>query len=82
MADELGMLVLTMRPNERVVLRDNAGRLLASMTVDRNSRYGNIRLVIVAPHEVDIGREDKATDLRAVVSGERVRNSYKNGGGP
>jgi sRNA-binding carbon storage regulator CsrA len=63
MNDELGMLVLTMRPKERVVLRDQAGRLLASLTVVRTVN-GRMRLGIAAPHEVVIGREIRATDLR------------------
>ncbi len=63
MADELGMLVLTMRPKERVVLRDRAGRLLASLSVVRTVN-GRMRLGIAAPQEVVIGRENRATDLR------------------
>jgi len=78
MADELGMLVLTMRPKERVVLRDQYGKLLASLTVVRTVN-GRMRLGVAAPQEVTIGRENRATDLRAVVSGEHVRKSYKKG---
>jgi sRNA-binding carbon storage regulator CsrA len=77
MSDELGMLVLTMRPKERVVLRDQAGRLLASLTVVRTVN-GRMRLGLAAPQDVVIGRENRATDLRAV-SEERVRNPYKKG---
>jgi sRNA-binding carbon storage regulator CsrA len=78
MADELGMLVLTMRPKERVVLRDRTGRLLASLSVVRTVN-GRMRLGVAAPQDVVIGRENRATDLRAVVSEERVRNPYKKG---
>ena len=78
MPDELGMLVLTMRPKERVVLRDKAGRLLASLSVVRTVN-GRMRLCVAAPQDVVIGRENRTTDLRAVVSEERVRNSYKKG---
>ena len=78
MPDELGMLVLTMRPKERVVLRDKSGSLLASLSVVRTVN-GRMRLGIAAPQDVVIGRENRATDLRAVVSEERVRNPYKKG---
>jgi sRNA-binding carbon storage regulator CsrA len=78
MADELGMLVLTMRPKERVVLRDKAGKLLASLTVVRTVN-GRMRLGVAAPQNVVIGRENRATDLRAVVSEERARKPYKEG---
>lgn len=63
MPDELGMLVLTMRPKERVVLRDKAGRLLASLSVVRTVN-GRMRLGVAAPQDVVIGRENRATDLR------------------
>ncbi len=76
MSDDLGMLVLTMRPKERVVLRDRTGRLLASLSVVRTVN-GRMRLGVAAPQDVVIGREDRATDLRAVVSEERARNPYK-----
>jgi sRNA-binding carbon storage regulator CsrA len=78
MTDELGMLVLTMRPKERVVLRDKSGKLLASLTVVRTVN-GRMRLGVAAPQDVVIGRENRATDLRAVVSEERARNPYKKG---
>jgi sRNA-binding carbon storage regulator CsrA len=71
------MLVLTMRPKERVVLRDQAGRLLASLTVVRTVN-GRMRLGVAAPQEVVIGRESSATALRAL-SEERAKNPYKNG---
>ena len=76
MSDDLGMLVLTMRPKERVVLRDRTGRLLASLSVVRTVN-GRMRLGVAAPQDVVIGRENRATDLRAVVSEERVRNPCK-----
>jgi sRNA-binding carbon storage regulator CsrA len=76
MSSDLGMLVLTMRPKERVVLRDQAGKLLASLTVVRTVN-GRMRLGVAAPQDVVIGRENRDADLRAVVSEERVRNSYK-----
>ncbi len=78
MSDDLGMLVLTMRPKERVVLRDRTGRLLASLSVVRTVN-GRMRLGVAAPQDVVIGREDRAIDLRAVVSEERARNPYKKG---
>ena len=78
MSNDLGMLVLTMRPKERVVLRDKDGRLLASLSVVRTVN-GRMRLGIAAPQEVVIGRENRTTDLRAVVSEERARNPYKKG---
>jgi sRNA-binding carbon storage regulator CsrA len=78
MSSDLGMLVLTMRPKERVVLRDKAGKLLASLTVVRTVN-GRMRLGLAAPQDVVIGRENRATDLRAVVSEERARNPYKKG---
>jgi len=78
MSDDLGMLVLTMRPKERVVLRDSSGRLLASLSVVRTVN-GRMRLGISAPQEVVIGRENRATDLRTIVSEEHVRNPYKKG---
>jgi sRNA-binding carbon storage regulator CsrA len=77
MDNDLGMLVLTMRPKERVVLRDQAGKLLASLTVVRTVN-GRMRLGVAAPQDVVIGRENSATALRAL-SEERVRNPYKNG---
>ena len=77
MPNDLGMLVLTMRPKERVVLRDQAGKLLASLTVVRTVN-GRMRLGVAAPQDVVIGRENRATDLRPV-SEERVRNPYKKG---
>ena len=77
MPNDLGMLVLTMRPKERVVLRDQYGKLLASLTVVRTVN-GRMRLGVAAPQEVVIGRESSATALRAL-SEERVRNPYKKG---
>jgi sRNA-binding carbon storage regulator CsrA len=77
MTNDLGMLVLTMRPKERVVLRDQAGKLLAALTVVRTVN-GRMRLGVAAPQDVVIGRESSATALRAL-SEERARNSYKNG---
>jgi len=64
MSNDLGMLVLTMRPSERVMLRDSGGRLLAALTVVRTST-GRMKLGIAAPKDVGIGREKQSGDIQA-----------------
>jgi sRNA-binding carbon storage regulator CsrA len=80
MSDELGMLVLTMRPKERVVLRDKDGKLLASLAVIRMVN-GRMRLGIAAPKDIGIGREERNTDLKPVAkhepSAKLVSKSYR-----